>query len=263
MLDALRREVCDANCRLAGSGLVTLTWGNTSGLDRARGLMVIKPSGVPYEALRPEQMVVLDLEGKVVEGDLRPSSDTAAHLVLYRHFEHVGGITHTHSRYATAFAQARREIPCLGTTHADQFAGPVPVTRQLTEAEVAEDYEGSIGRVIVERFRGDCPDFRAGTVPIFAAGAAKMGLSPLGDQGPDPSAMPAALVAGHGPFTWGSSAADSVQVAIALEAVARMAVLSWRINAETPELEPYLREKHFLRKHGPAAYYGQERKGEG
>jgi L-ribulose-5-phosphate 4-epimerase len=229
MLYALKREVCEANRRLERCGLVTLTWGNASGLDGDRGLMVIKPSGVPYEALQPADMVVLDLDCKVVEGGLRPSSDAQTHALLYRRFEHVGGITHAHSRYATAFAQACREIPCLGTTHADEFCGPVPVTRQLTEDEVAGEYERATGEVIVERFRGL-----------------------------DPSTIPAVLVAGHASFTWGADAADSVRIALALEAVAQMAVLSWRIDAQTPELEPYLRQKHFLRKHGPVAYYGQK-----
>jgi len=230
MLDSLKRDVCEANRSLQRLGLVTLTWGNTSGVDRGRGLLVIKPSGVPYEDLEPAQMVVVDLAGNVVEGDLRPSSDTATHACLYAHFPHVGGITHTHSRYATAFAQARCEIPCLGTTHAAQFYGPVPVTRQLTAAEVAEDYEGSTGRVIVERFRGL-----------------------------DAAAVPAVLVAGHAPFAWGPGPAESVHTALALETIAAMAVLTWRINPQTPELEPHLRQKHFLRKHGPEASYGQNR----
>jgi L-ribulose-5-phosphate 4-epimerase len=229
MLDALKREVCEANRRLQQLGLVTLTWGNTSGLDRGGGLMVIKPSGVPYEDLQPAHMVVLDLAGNVVEGDLRPSVDSPTHACLYAHFPHLGGITHTHSRYATAFAQARCEIPCLGTTHADQFCGPVPVTRQLSEAEVAEDYEGWTGRVIVERFRGL-----------------------------DPLAMPAVLVAGHAPFAWGRSPAESVHTALALETICQMAVLSWQINPQTPELEAYLCRKHYLRKHGPRATYGQK-----
>jgi L-ribulose-5-phosphate 4-epimerase len=228
MLEALRREVCDANRRLQQLGLVTLTWGNTSGMDRGRGLMVIKPSGVPYENLQPEHLVVLDLAGNVVEGDLRPSVDSPTHACLYAHFPGLGGITHTHSRYATAFAQARCEVPCLGTTHADRFHGPVPLTRQLTEAEVAEGYEAATGRVIVERF-----------------------------QGLDPLATPAVLVAGHAPFAWGCSPAASLEAALALEAICAMAVLSWQINPQTPELEPHLRQKHFLRKHGPAASYGQ------
>ena len=229
MLDALKEEVCEANRQLQRCGLVALTWGNTSGLDRSRGLMVIKPSGVPYEQLQPAHMVVIDLEGKVVEGRLRPSSDTPTHICLYRHFAKIGGITHTHSRYATALAQARCELPCLGTTHADQFHGSVPVTRQLTAAEAAGDYEAATGRAIVERF------------------------SSL-----DPATMPAVLVAGHAPFTWAASPADSVHAAIALEAVAAMAVATWQIAADAPELESHLREKHFLRKHGPGAYYGQQ-----
>jgi L-ribulose-5-phosphate 4-epimerase len=228
MLEALKVEVCEANRQLRRCGLVTLTWGNASGLDHGRGLVVIKPSGVPYERLEPSQMVVVDLEGKVVEGDLRPSSDAPTHVCLYRHFAKIGGITHTHSRYATALAQARRELPCLGTTHADQFCGSVPVTRQLTEAEVAGDYEEATGRAIVERF---CSL--------------------------DSVAMPAVLVAGHGPFTWGATSAASLHAAIALEAVAAIAVTSWQIAPDTPELERYLLEKHFSRKHGPAAYYGQ------
>jgi L-ribulose-5-phosphate 4-epimerase len=228
MLDELRRAVCQANRDLASCGLVTLTWGNASGIDRQRGLVVIKPSGVPYGDLQPEQMVVVDLDGNTVEGDLKASSDTATHVLLYRDFARIGGVTHTHSRVATAFAQARREIPCLGTTHADYFHGPVPVTRPLADDEVAAGYEANTGRVIVERFAGL-----------------------------DPVAMPAVLVAGHAPFTWGDSPWSSVENAVALEAVAEMALATRRIDPESPTLEPYLLDKHYLRKHGPAAYYGQ------
>ncbi len=227
MLDALREEVCTANRQLARSGLVTLTWGNTSGIDRQRGLIVIKPSGIPYEQLEPGHMVVVDLDGKVAGGELRPSTDTATHLALYRAFEQIGGVTHTHSRCATMFAQARCEIPCLGTTHADHFHGPVLVTRPLAEAEMT-DYEPATGRIIVERFAGL-----------------------------DPLASPAVLVAGHGPFTWGRDAAESVQNAVALEAVAEMALGTRRLDPRAPELETYILEKHHRRKHGPAAYYGQ------
>ena len=229
MLEDLKDQVCQANADLVGCGLVTLTWGNVSGLSRDRDRVVIKPSGVPYERLRPADMVVVDLEGRVWEGDLRPSSDTPSHVLLYRHFEDVGGITHTHSRHATMFAQARREIPCLGTTHADHFFGAVPVTRPLTAAEVEADYEGNTGMVIVERFA----DL-------------------------DPQAMPAVLVAGHGPFAWGKDAADSLNNAMALEAVAEMALGTWLINQQAPLLEDYMLDKHYQRKHGPKAYYGQK-----
>ena len=229
MLDALRLEVCLANQELSHGGLVTLTWGNASGLDPKRRLVVIKPSGVRYDRLEPADMVIIDLEGKVVEGTLRPSSDTPTHLALYRAFQQIGGIVHTHSHHATMFAQARHEIPCLGTTHADHFYGPVPVTRPLTESEVTVGYEGHTGQVIVERF------------------------SKL-----DPVVMPAVLVAGHGPFTWGSDVAQAVENAIALEAVAEMAIGSWLIDRHGGELEPYILEKHHQRKHGPIAYYGQK-----
>lgn len=229
MLESLKEAVCAANRDLVRCGLVTLTWGNTSGIDRERGLVVIKPSGVPYEKLQPADMSVVDLDGKVVEGKLRPSSDTPTHVLLYRGFSRIGGITHTHSRYATVFAQARREIPCLGTTHADHFRGAVPVTRPLTAEEVAGEYEANTGQVIVERFAGL-----------------------------DPVAMPAVLVAGHGPFAWGSSAADSVHNAVALEAVAEMTLGTWRIDPAAPELEAYVLDKHYQRKHGPSAYYGQK-----
>ena len=229
MLEELKKEVCQSNRELVRCGLVILTWGNVSGIDRQRGLVAIKPSGVPYDELEPSHMVIVDLEGNIVEGPLRPSSDTPTHLLLYRSFERIGGITHTHSRYATMFAQARREIACLGTTHADHFHGPVPVTRPLSESEVAADYEGNTGRVIVERF-------------------AQL----------DPVAMPAVLVAGHAPFTWGRDAADSVHNAVALEAVAEMAIGTKLIDREGPDLEAYVLEKHYQRKHGPAAYYGQK-----
>ena len=228
MLEELRSAVCQANRDLMRCGLVTLTWGNVSGIDRDRGLVVIKPSGVAYDQLQPEQMVVVDLDGNRVEGDLAPSSDTPTHVILYRSFPEIGGVTHTHSRFATAFAQARREIPCLGTTHADHFCGAVPVTRPLREDEVAGGYEANTGRVIVERFAGL-----------------------------DPVTMPAVLAAGHAPFTWGTTAQASVQNALALEAVAEMALWTGRIDPEAPELEDYVLRKHYERKHGPAAYYGQ------
>ncbi len=229
MLEELKQQVYQANIDLVAQGLVTLTWGNVSGISEDRRRVVIKPSGVTYDELQVDQMVVVDLDGQVVEGDCRPSSDTPTHILLYRHFGSIGGVTHTHSRHATMFAQARREIPCLGTTHADHFYGPVPVTRPLREDEVRSDYEGNTGHVIVERFA----DL-------------------------DPVAMPAALVAGHAPFTWGGSAADSVKNAIALEAVAEMALGSWLVNRDAPPLEAYVLEKHYRRKHGPDAYYGQK-----
>jgi L-ribulose-5-phosphate 4-epimerase len=228
MLERLKDEVCQANLDLVTHGLVTLTWGNVSGISEDRRHVVIKPSGVAYDKMRAEHMVVVDLKGNVVEGDLRPSSDTPTHVLLYQHFAGIGGITHTHSRYATTFAQARLEIPCYGTTHADHFNGPVPITRPLTKAEVDEAYEANTGRVIIERF-GDL----------------------------DPAAMPAVLVAGHAPFTWGKSVAESVKNAVALEAVAQMALGVQQIMQHAPALEAYVLEKHYQRKHGPDAYYGQ------
>lgn len=228
MLEDLKDQVCQANVDLAACGLVTLTWGNVSGICADRERVAIKPSGVPYQRLRSADMVVVDLDGRVLEGDLRPSSDTATHVLLYRHFAGIGGITHTHSRHATMFAQARREIPCLGTTHADHFFGPVPVTRPLTNAEVDADYEVNTGSVIIERFA----DL-------------------------DPRAMPAVLVAGHAPFTWGKDAADSLKNAIALEAVAEMVLGTWLLNPAALLLEDYVLNKHYQRKHGPNAYYGQ------
>jgi L-ribulose-5-phosphate 4-epimerase len=228
MLKKLKEQVCQANLDLVDHGLVTLTWGNVSAIDDQRAHVVIKPSGVPYDEMQPKHMVVVDLEGNVVDGDLRPSSDTATHLLLYKHFGSIGGITHTHSRYATMYAQARTEIPCQGTTHADHFFGPVPITRPLTAEEVEAAYEANTGHVIIERF-------------------AQL----------DPVAMPGVLVAGHAPFAWGKDAADSVKNAVALEAVAQMALGALQINPTAPLLEPYVLEKHYRRKHGPDAYYGQ------
>lgn len=231
MLDDLKEHVCQANLDLVAQGLVTLTWGNVSGLSDDGQYVVIKASGVAYDTMRPEHMVVVDLDGKVVQGDLRPSSDTATHILLYKAFSGIGGITHTHSRFATMFAQARVEIPCLGTTHADHFYGSVPVTRPLTENEVEGGYEANTGQVIIERFKEI-----------------------------DPLAMPAVLVAGHAPFAWGKSAAKSVDNAVALEAVAEMAWGTRQLISPPPMLENYVLEKHYRRKHGPDAYYGQRSK---
>ncbi|MEM7576525.1 MAG: L-ribulose-5-phosphate 4-epimerase AraD [Planctomycetota bacterium] len=235
-LDVLRKQVCDANRRLVAEGLVTLTWGNVSGIDRAAGVVAIKPSGVAYDALTPNQIVLVDLEGDVIEGDLRPSSDTPTHVRLYRAFPDAGGITHTHSAKATAFAQARQAIPCLGTTHADHFATRVPVARALTADEVASDYELNTGHVIVECFERD--------VEL------------------DPNATPGVLVAGHAPFAWGPTTDKSVDNAVALEACAAMALDSFALSdgpTNTPPLEDYVLQKHYQRKHGPDAYYGQKK----
>lgn len=229
MLDDLKAQVCEANRALVEHDLVTLTWGNVSGICAERRHVAIKPSGVAYEALTPADVVIVDLDANVVEGNLRPSSDTATHVALYRAFGDIGGITHTHSRHATAFAQARREIPCLGTTHADHFYGAVPVTRVLSDSEVATDYEANTGAVIVERFA----DL-------------------------DALAMPAVLVAGHAPFTWGPSVAASLENAVALEAVAAMALETLAVDAGAAGLEDWVLDKHFLRKHGKDAYYGQK-----
>ena len=233
MLDELREAVCRANRDLVTHGLVTLTWGNVSGFDGASGRVVIKPSGVPYERLDAASMVVVDLDGGVVEGGLRPSSDTPTHVVLYRFFERrwpgrIAGITHTHSAHATAFAQARLPIECYGTTHADHFHGPVPVARCLTAEEVEAGYEAATGDAIVECFA----DL-------------------------DPVATPAVLLAGHAPFTWGATPAKSVENAVALEAVAQMALATLQLRADAQRLEPHVRQKHHERKHGKDAYYGQ------
>jgi L-ribulose-5-phosphate 4-epimerase len=229
----LREHVLEANREIVDAGLVLLTFGNASGADRRAGVMAIKPSGVSYEDLRPESMVVVDLEdGTVVDGTDRPSSDTPTHLALYQAFETIGGVVHTHSPFATAWAQARRDITCLGTTHADHFRGSVPVTRPLSPEEIEGDYERCTGEVIVETFE-------------------RIGLDAL--------EMPAALVASHGPFAWGADVAEAVENAVALEAVAAGA---FRTELLRPEVEPVPDElllRHFLRKHGPGAYYGQPR----
>ncbi|HVN47814.1 MAG TPA: L-ribulose-5-phosphate 4-epimerase [Bacteroidota bacterium] len=230
MLENLKKEVVEANKELVRCGLITLTWGNASGIDRAEGLMVIKPSGVDYHEMSANDMVVVDLDGKIVEGTFRPSSDTPTHLRLYKSFLSIGGIVHTHSMYATMFAQAHREIPCFGTTHADHFHGSIPVTRILTKKEVAEDYEGNTGVVIVERFKNV-----------------------------DPVAMPGVLVGGHAPFAWGHDAMDAVKNSLILERVAQMAMGSLQLNQTLAALPAYIQEKHYQRKHGPNAYYGQKK----
>ncbi len=230
MLERLKEEVCNANRQLVHHGLVTLTWGNVSGISRAEGLVVIKPSGVDYEALTPKDMVVVDLQNKIVEGTLRPSSDTPTHVKLYGAFSGIGGITHTHSMYATIFAQACKEIPCVGTTHADHFNGPVPLTRFLTADEVNSDYEGNTGSIIIERFAGL-----------------------------DPVSMPGVLVAGHAPFAFGKNASDSLRNALILERVAQMALGTLQLNPSLAELPDHISSKHYERKHGPNAYYGQKK----
>jgi len=230
MLKELKEQVCSANQALKKHGLVTLTWGNVSGIDRESGLVVIKPSGISYADLNPSQMNVVDLSGKIIEGNLKPSSDTPTHLELYRAFQNIGGITHTHSDYAVIFAQAKLEVPCFGTTHADHFNGPVPLTRLLTWKEVKENYELFTGKVIVERM---------------------VGLNPL--------EMPAVLVAGHGPFTWGKTPIESVDNNLALEKVAKTALGILQINPNSEKLPDYILQKHYQRKHGPDAYYGQKK----
>lgn len=228
----LKNQVLAANQIIASAGLAKLTWGNVSGFDPASGRVVIKPSGVPYGQLRDDDLVVLNLEGKVLEGSLRPSSDTATHLALYRAFKGISGICHTHSTYATAFSQAGRSIPCYGTTHADHFYGQVPVCRILTPEEVGQDYEGITGDAIVECFQS---------------------------QQIDPLQMPAVLQAYHAPFTWGKSPLAAVDNAIALEMCAQMAFLSTSLEPALEPLPRHLLDKHFLRKHGPGAYYGQKK----
>ena len=232
MLKHLRKLVWQANLDLPKHGLVTFTWGNVSGIDRERGLVVIKPSGVAYEDLTPEDLVLVDLEtGRTVEGALNPSSDTKTHLELYRAFPEVGGIVHTHSAYAVAWAQAGRDIPCYGTTHADYFYGAVPCARHLTKEELDEDYEKNTGKIIIDTFT---------------------------DRGIDPVAVPGAICHSHGPFTWGKDAAQAVYHAVVLEEVAKMALLTRQVDSDAAPAPQYLQDKHYMRKHGPNAYYGQK-----
>ena len=231
MLQQLKEEVFEANISLVRSGLVALTWGNASAVDRPSGLMVIKPSGIPYDTMKPKDMVVVSLEtGKVVEGKLRPSSDAPTHRMLYAGFAEIGGIVHTHSPHATAWAQAKKELPPLGTTHADHFHGAVPCTRMMTDDEIEGGYEENTGRVILERFAGM-----------------------------DPLHVPAVFVASHAPFTWGKNVGDAVKNAITLEQVCGMATETLLLNPSLSSMTPALVKKHFFRKHGKDAYYGQKK----
>jgi L-ribulose-5-phosphate 4-epimerase len=230
MLEDLKREVLEANKDIERKSLAGLTWGNVSGIDREKGLVVIKPSGVPYASLRLEDMVVLDLDNRKVEGALRPSVDAITHILLYRDFPKIGGVVHTHSPSAVAFCQAMRELPCLGTTHADHFLGTVPLTRNLTPEEITADYEGNTGKVILERFA-------QGNI--------------------DPMDVPAALVAHHAPFVWGKSASAALKNAIALELVAEMALKTLALNPGIGEIPRHVLDEHHARKHGPNATYGQ------
>lgn len=233
MLEQLKQEVYEANMELPRRGLVTYTWGNVSGIDRERGLFVIKPSGVEYDSLTPDDMVVMDLEGNRVEGNYKPSSDTETHLELYKKYSEIGGIVHTHSPYATSWAQAGRSIPLYGTTHADYFYGAVLCARVLTEAEIDEAYERNTGKVIIETFE-------------------KKGLNPMH--------TPAVLCANHGPFTWGKSAAQAVYHAVVLEEVAKMALYTEMLKKDVEPAPKQIADKHFYRKHGANAYYGQGKK---
>lgn len=231
MLTELKREAYEANVALPRHGLINLTFGNASAIDRAKGIFAIKPSGVDYTALKPADMVLVDLDGKIVEGTFRPSSDTPTHRRLFLAFPEIGGVVHTHSSHATAFAQAGREVPIFGTTHADYFFGNIPVTRKMTEAEISGGaYEWETGNVIVELFT---------------------------QRGFDPQDFPAVLVNRHAPFTWGKTVAKAVEVAVAVECIADMALMSLQLEPSLPTIEPALLNKHFKRKHGPGAYYGQ------
>ena len=231
MLEDLKKSVCDANKELPRYGLVTFTWGNVSAIDRNSGLLVIKPSGVEYDRLTPEDMVVVDLEGRTVEGRYKPSSDTPTHVELYKAFPEIGGIVHTHSTYATGWAQAGRSIPCYGTTHADYIYGEVPCVRCLTADEIAENYEENTGHLIVREFLRMCKD---------------------------PVSVPAVLCKNHGPFTWGKDAEEAVHNAVVLEEVARMAYLAESVNHHIQPAPKELMDKHYYRKHGANAYYGQQ-----
>ena len=229
-MNAWIQDVLEANLLLPTYGMVTFTWGNVSAIDREKGLVVIKPSGVAYEAMKLEHMVVLDLEGKLVQGNCRPSSDTETHLEIYRSFQGAGGVVHTHSRWATAWAQASRGIPAFGTTHADYFYGEIPCTRPLNAEEIRDDYELNTGKVIVETFRA---------------------------RGIDPVAVPGVLVSGHGPFAWGKNAQDAVHNAVVQEECAMMAFQTLQLTPDCPPIDQVLLDKHYLRKHGKNAYYGQ------
>jgi len=229
MLEHLKEKVCSANLRLVSHGLVLFTWGNVSAIDPESRMVVIKPSGISYDNMKPEDMVVLDLDGSIVEGKWRPSSDTPTHLELYKACPEIGGIVHTHSTYATAFAQAGRSIPAYGTTHADYFYGDIPCARRLTQAEVETDYEKNTGLVMIETLGGH-----------------------------NPMEVPAMLTASHGPFAWGKDADEAVYHAVVLEEVARMSLLTEQINPKAAPADKYLLDKHYLRKHGKNAYYGQK-----
>lgn len=229
MYEELRKAVCEANIELQTQKLVIYSWGNVSGIDRAAGIVAIKPSGVSYDELTPDKMVLLDLDGNAIGGNLKPSSDTPTHLELYRNFKAVGGICHTHSPNATMWAQACREIPCFGTTHADYFYGSIPVTEAMTVDEIKSNYELNTGKVIVRRFAGI-----------------------------DPIQMPGVLVANHGPFTWGKKPAAAVEAAVVLEQIATTALGTIMINPNRNQIEKPLLDKHYLRKHGKNAYYGQK-----
>lgn len=229
MLDELKEKVLQANLALPAHGLVTFTWGNVSGISHKDRLIVIKPSGVPYNDLQKEHMVVVNFDGEIVDGDLHPSSDTPTHLALYKHFPDVGGIVHTHAPWSTSWAQAGKSIPALGTTHADYFYGTVPCTRKMTEEEVKENYEYETGQVIVETFANL-----------------------------NPNQMPSVLVHSHAPFSWGKDPEEAVHNAVVLEEVAKMAYHTYQLNIDTKEMDTYLLDKHYLRKHGANAYYGQD-----
>ncbi len=232
MLEELKEKVYLANMELPKRGLVTYTWGNVSGIDREKGLFVIKPSGVEYDELTPSDMVVMDLQGNKVEGDMNPSSDTKTHMVLYNAFPQIGGIVHTHSPYAVAWAQAGEDLPCYGTTHADYFYGSIPCARHLTQQELDEDYERNTGITIVETFK---------------------------ERGLDPKAVPAVLCFSHGPFTWGKDAAQAVYHSVVLEECAKMGVFTKIVKPDAAPAPQRMLDKHYLRKHGPNAYYGQSK----
>jgi L-ribulose-5-phosphate 4-epimerase len=229
MLEDLKHKVLEANLALVKYNLVTLTWGNVSGIDREKSLIVIKPSGVDYDLMTADDMVVVDLDNNIVEGNRRPSSDTLTHIELYKAFDSIGGVSHTHSEYATIFSQAKMEIPCFGTTHADSFNGPVPLTRFLFADEVHSNYELNTGKIIVERFE-------------------KL----------DPAAIPGVLVSGHAPFSWGKNPIDAVKNSLILEKIAKMALKSLELNPDLDALPGYILKKHYERKHGKNAYYGQK-----